>query len=266
MPSMPEPAQPDPETPSLNPWTIGLPASTRAAVAAVLADVLHRTDVTISECRPAPSQAPTQLDVIIAISGNDAALGTTLRSLAIQDVATRVLIGTAVTASPDLGYPRARVRNVLLERSRTDAVLIVDPGHEFFPGALKKLLDALSADPEASAVYPIMADLHSGRLWNALPVEDERLMRRVYLGAPVLIRRAVLVGAGGYCEDPTLGGFEDHELWLRLLARGCSGTLVPEILGTGRRPEPPPFGIASLVPNQARAAMMAGNVSPAPNR
>ena len=50
-----------------------------------------------------------------------------------------------------------------------------------------------------------------------------------------LVRRAAVVDIGGYDNDMPEQGDEDWDLWLRLVAAGHGGTIVPEILFDYRR-------------------------------
>ena len=83
----------------------------------------------------------------------------------------------------------------------------------------------------------MMFDPASGSLWNALPAETERIARRAYLHAPMLVRAEVLVSLGGFDEDPSLISYEDQDFWLRFVSAGHSAELVPEIVGLGAHTE-----------------------------
>lgn len=194
-------------------------------------------------------------------TGDSLAGGLTMASLALQDVRVNVLISTGAVA-PGVGVGRGSVRNTLVRRGSSALLLVIDPGQQLFPRALQTLIDALDSDPSAVAAYPMVADTAAGILWNSLPPAADRLEIFVYLGAPLLIRRQVLERIGGFSEEPAVEGFEDHELWVRLAAAGHRGILVPEILASGQRTRPPPYGLAGLVPSLTIAALARAAVTP----
>ncbi len=251
-PSPPTPAQtgpPQPPThlPELAPWAELIPPDGRRALASSLQTATSVDGLVVDERRTARLAGEAcVVDVVVAASGDVLDLGLTLASLDDQDVSIQALIGRGADA-PEVSAARGRIRNALLSRASTDLVLVIDPGQELFPRALRTLVDALTAD-HAAAVYPMVADTSGGVLWNSLPPEEERLARRVYIGAPFLIRRDVLDRVGGFSENPAVDGYEDHELWLRLIAAGYKGILVPQILASGRRFDAPPYGVARLMP------------------
>jgi glycosyltransferase involved in cell wall biosynthesis len=50
-----------------------------------------------------------------------------------------------------------------------------------------------------------------------------------------LVRRDVIVAAGGYDTGMPIQGLEDWDLWLTLAERGCRGVILPEVLFNYRR-------------------------------
>ncbi len=258
-PTMPEPPPPDPAMPRLSDWAGPLPETARRTMRDLVSESLDLLKFEVNEVLGGRAKGgEAAVDVVISGNGNIADLAVTCRSLAVQDVAIKVLVAEPVDVLEGVGRPRGRMLNALIEKAGAPVLLIVDPGQELLPGALSKLLDALNRDPALSAVYAMAADTRSGYLWNSLPPEWERLRRRVYLGAPILIRRAAMEAIGGYREDPELLGFEDHELWLRLLSRGHAGALVPQILVRGARTTPPAFSVSGLTP-EVTTSLLAPN-------
>ena len=59
----------------------------------------------------------------------------------------------------------------------------------------------------------------------------DRLRRGNYIDAMAMIRRSVIQRVGGYTLDHRLYGWEDYELWLRILRDGGHGKLVRNVLG-----------------------------------
>jgi hypothetical protein len=258
--TMPEPPPPDPAMPRLSDWAGPLPESARSTMRELVSQSLESLKFEIHEVLVGSANGGrAAVDVVISGNGNMADLAVTCRSLAIQGVTIRVLVAEPLDASAEVGCPRGRMLNALIERGSAPVLLIVDPGQELLRGALGKLLDVLNRDPALSAVYAMAADARSGALWNSLPPEWGRLRRRVYLGAPILVRREAIDAIGGYMEEPELVGFEDHELWLRLLSRGHAGALVPQILVRGARTTPPPLSVSGLTP-EVTMSLLAPNL------
>ncbi len=182
----------------------------------------------------------------------------TLESLAAQGAAVAAWIGgpeALPTEAPTETEGAGATLNALLGATESELVLVVEPGQELFSNCVQRLLQALDAAPEAVAAYGFMADPTAGELWNALPLEGERLERRAYLTAPFLIRRSTLLGLGGFSEDPVLSGYEYHDLWCRVARRGHAAAFVQQILGRGARPRPTGSAIAALAPEVSLEAL-----------
>jgi hypothetical protein len=129
-------------------------------------------------------------------------------------------------------------RNVGLEHCRGDLVFILDADNTIYPNALRRLSEALDADPEATFAYGIVEQfdhlgprsLTSWRAWS-----QARFAYGNYIDAMALIRRDALLAAGGYTTDPRFAlGWEDYALWCALAERGHRGVLVPEIVARYR--------------------------------
>jgi hypothetical protein len=253
--SMNEPSQPDDGYPVLADWAQTLPPNTRMAVAASVAGYVSSLDFAVSSALIGEASQGTLVDVLVIANGNPADLSLTMRSLSAQDVPLKVHLASVEIASRELGHPRGRMINALTGQAESDAIVIADAGLSFMPTAIHKLRAALEGDPLTSAVYPMVADTQGGFLWNSLPAEKERLERRNYLGTPIMLRREALQAIGGYVEDARLIGFEDLELYLRLLDRGYGVKLVPEILAQGSRPVPPAVSVSGLRPELAVAIL-----------
>jgi hypothetical protein len=243
-PDVPEPRQPASGLPEAPPWMVGLPTEVRQQLAASSGRALLSADVRVTQQVLGADPDRVGLDAIISRGRSDAGLGITLRGLASQEPGTRALIGTSSVGDDELGVAHARSRNVLLAEVRTPNVLVIQTGQELLPGALRRLSDALEHDDAVAAAYGMMFDPASGSLWNALPFEPERVARRAYLHAPMLVRTAALEAIGGFNEDPYVIAYEDQDFWLRLAAAGLGAVLVPEIVGIGS-----PHATATFTPS-----------------
>jgi hypothetical protein len=131
----------------------------------------------------------------------------------------------------------SHARNALIARTRAKHVFVMDADNLIFPTALRRLLDALQDDPDASFAYPMQAAIDSSgpqAVHNLWPWDPARFVFSNYIDAMALIRREVLLEHEGYSTDCRLDSSEDHDLWCRMAERGQYGVLVPEMLGVYR--------------------------------
>ena len=63
--------------------------------------------------------------------------------------------------------------------------------------------------------------------------EKKRFLKQNYIDAMSLIRRDIICNMNGY-SIMDVPGWEDYELWCRLIERNLYGVLVPEILAKYR--------------------------------
>ncbi len=133
------------------------------------------------------------------------------------------------------GLPAAR--NTGVQHARADRLLMLDADNEVRPLGIARLVDALDRDREASFAYGIMerfsVDGPNGLL-SAFGWDPERLRGGNYIDAFSLIRREAFVAMGGYSEQPSLFGWEDYDLWVRMAEAGRHGAFVPQIVARYR--------------------------------
>jgi GT2 family glycosyltransferase len=125
-------------------------------------------------------------------------------------------------------------RNDLIDQARGEFVFMFDSDNKIYPPTIARLVSALDATPQAAFAYPMIAAFEAGvaqRLISRQPWDPELLRPGNYIDTMALLRRSIVVGIGGYGEDPRLLGMEDYDLWCRLADAGHCGIHVPEILG-----------------------------------
>lgn len=126
-------------------------------------------------------------------------------------------------------------RNTGFDACRADRVFVLDADNFVYPNGVRKLVDALDADPEAAFAYGIIGRLGLPGVLSHLPWDLPRLLENNYIDAMTLLRRSVWEHLGGYdTGESSLKGWEDYEFWLRLAAAGGHGTFVPELVATYR--------------------------------
>ena len=141
-----------------------------------------------------------------------------------------------VLLAKDANEGLAAARNSGFEAARAPLVMVMDADNQVYPTCLRRLADALAAEPEAGAAYAILEDFGTQRnVRSALVWDVERLCRANYIDAQAMLRRSTWHQLGGYRnDDDHVFGWEDWDLWLRLARSGGRATLVPEILGRYR--------------------------------
>jgi len=136
----------------------------------------------------------------------------------------------------------ATARNRAIAVARAPYVSLLDGDDLYAPDYLARLLPAIAADPGLGFVSCDAVCFGEGlREWRfgerydmTGPMTLERVLSRdfVIFGATVM-RRAALEAVGGF--DGSLRAVEDLDLWIRMLAAGWRGAVVPETLVRYRR-------------------------------
>ncbi|MEM9038654.1 MAG: glycosyltransferase [Actinomycetota bacterium] len=129
----------------------------------------------------------------------------------------------------------AAARNLGVERSSGEYVMILDADNLVYPPALARLAAALDDDLDASFAYAILEEFGvSTGLQSDLGWHVPWLCSANHIDAQAMIRRSVLDAMGGYRDDLRIFGWEDWDLWLRLADAGHRAVHVTQILGRYR--------------------------------
>jgi hypothetical protein len=141
-----------------------------------------------------------------------------------------------VLLGKDANEGLAAARNLGFAEARAPMVMVMDADNAVYPLCLRRLADALHADPQADAAYSILQDFGDSRnIRSALAWDVRRLCAANYIDAQAMWRRTSWQRLGGYRDDEDhVHGWEDWDLWLRLALAGGRATLVPQILGRYR--------------------------------
>ena len=128
-------------------------------------------------------------------------------------------------------------RNTAVSVSKTPYVFILDADNLLYSRCVKRCTDALDSDQQAAVSYPIIEKFGEvqGIIGNVV-WEKDRFKRVNCVDAMSLIRKEAIVSVGGYSELSAVGklGWEDYELWCKLIDRDFYGVPVPEILARYR--------------------------------
>lgn len=137
----------------------------------------------------------------------------------------------------------ATARNRGIAASRAPYVALLDGDDLYEPDYLERMVAALqgdhglgfvSSDATMFGTRPYDGQRYSERYAMAGPVTLERVLgREVQIFVAATIRRTALAEVGGF--DGGLRSVEDLDLWIRLLAAGWGGAIVPSPLVRYRR-------------------------------
>jgi glycosyltransferase involved in cell wall biosynthesis len=137
--------------------------------------------------------------------------------------------------TPNRGLSAAR--NAGAARADSALVLPLDADDMLAPGAIDALRAGLARDPRLGFAYGLAEMFGTGSGVLRMPPYDPwRLLYRSIVSHTALIRRDAFEAVGGY--DEAVDGYEDWDLYLRLLERGVEGIQVPEVTLRWRRHGP----------------------------
>jgi hypothetical protein len=86
--------------------------------------------------------------------------------------------------------------------------MVMDADNHVYPTALRKLADALRAQPDASAAYSVLEDFGAQRnVRSAVAWDPPRLCAANYIDAQAMWRKADWQSLGGYRAWLNLSGF-----------------------------------------------------------
>lgn len=124
-------------------------------------------------------------------------------------------------------------RNTAIDISTTEYCFFLDADNVLYPRCLEQCL-AAATETSAAVVYPLLEVFgNCHRLLNTDPWNPQRFARQNYVDAMALVCRQALFAVDGY-SVMTMTGWEDYDLWCKLIESGFQGTRVPEILARYR--------------------------------
>ncbi len=176
------------------------------------------------------------LSVSVIVVGNDASRRTQAAVESARNQSHPVDEVIAVDAGSD-DASSAAVRNQVFRASRGRFVLFLDGEDRLRPDAIRRLLDALVAEPLSSFAY---ADAERGGAEPEVIRSDDfsrrALMSTNLVRGSALVRREALESVGGLQQFPSRY-LQDWNLYLSLVEDGHRGIRIPEVLldrGGGR--------------------------------
>ncbi|HEV3409558.1 MAG TPA: glycosyltransferase, partial [Chthoniobacterales bacterium] len=128
----------------------------------------------------------------------------------------------------------ADARNTGTAQARAPYIFMLDADNLVFPQALAHLLPAIQAE-DFDAAYSLLCrfrDRPSNRvgLLSYYDWDPQILVQYPYIDAMAMFRRETLLSLGGYDNQLSqIGwfGWEDYDMWLKYVQRGCRVAFVP---------------------------------------
>ncbi|MEO7095692.1 MAG: glycosyltransferase [Polyangiales bacterium] len=153
-----------------------------------------------------------------------------------------------------LGVSQARNRGVAA--SQGQLLVFLDADDILEPTFVERCLARLTEQgPRVAYVYTRMRLFGLDEdIFMSRPFERRSLLSGPYVPVTTLMHRAPFEEVGGF--DPAWSlALEDYELWIRMLASGYTGVLVPEPLLRYRKHGPSRNGLPGHVTDQLRSQL-----------
>jgi Glycosyl transferase family 2 len=156
------------------------------------------------------------------------------------DAATRACLDrlsrphTRVLTQPHGGL--AAARNAGIREARGRYLCALDADDLLVPGYLDKAVSVLDAHEHLTFVSSwLEAFGDEAFVWRQEQCDLPTLLHECTVCTAALVRTAAVRAIGGYDEAMPHQGYEDWDLWIRLVAAGAEGLILPEVLFRYRR-------------------------------
>jgi glycosyltransferase involved in cell wall biosynthesis len=119
-------------------------------------------------------------------------------------------------------------RNTGIAAAQSEFCFLLDADNLLYPRCLEKHLAAISSRPDADAAYSLIEIFGGDReLFGAGVFAKEGLVHGNFIDLMALYRRSALLALNGF--EKIRGGWEDYDLWLRMLEGNRLALHIPEI-------------------------------------
>ena len=134
-------------------------------------------------------------------------------------------------------------RNNALSLARGEYVMFLDADDRLVPTAVERMLERLRHAPSDVGYVSGQMEYFGVKtgLFASHPFDPHKLAKANFVCATTLLRRQVIVDAGGY-DDGFRMLREDWELYLRLWSRGYRGEFLQEVILEYRKHKGPTVG------------------------
>jgi glycosyltransferase involved in cell wall biosynthesis len=140
---------------------------------------------------------------------------------------------TRVLRTENRGLPAAR--NTAAAHANGEYFCALDADDRLAPTWFEKALAVLDCEPGVSFVshwLETFGDEHW--IWRPERCDLPAMLARNTVNGAAVVLRAAFHAVGGY-DETMRQGCEDWDFWLRLIERGFTGTIIPEVLFYYRR-------------------------------
>lgn len=114
-------------------------------------------------------------------------------------------------------------RNRGLKEARGEYVIFVDADVRMEPGMIRKMLNALGTDPQASYAYSGFK--FGWKYFKGVQFDQKKLRKMNFIHTTSLLRKKDFPGF-----DENIRRLQDWDVWLTMISKGKYGVLVPESL------------------------------------
>lgn len=119
-------------------------------------------------------------------------------------------------------------RNTGIAAAESEFCFMLDADNLLYPRCIEKHVAALDARPDAAAAYSLIETFEGDRdLFGAGVFAKEGLISGNFIDVMALYRRSLLLDLDGF--EKIRYGWEDYDLWLRMLESGATALHIPEI-------------------------------------
>lgn len=119
-------------------------------------------------------------------------------------------------------------RNNGITAAQSEFCFLLDADNLLYPRCLEKHLAAIKSRPNVDAAYSLIEVFEGDReLFGAGVFAKEGLVHGNFIDLMALYRRSTLLALNGY--EKIRYGWEDYDLWLRMLEGNCTVLHIPEI-------------------------------------
>jgi glycosyltransferase involved in cell wall biosynthesis len=122
----------------------------------------------------------------------------------------------------------AIARNTGIAAAHSEFCFVLDADNLLYPRCIEKHVAALDARPDAVAAYSLIEVFEGDReLFGAGVFVEEGLINGNFIDVMALYRRSELLDLKGF--EKIKHGWEDYDLWLRILESDAVALHIPEI-------------------------------------
>ncbi len=146
----------------------------------------------------------------------------------------------------------ARTRNSGIANARSQHCFFLDADNLLFPRCIERHVAALDAKPDHAGAYSLIEEFGSDSgIIGSNVFNRDTLKRGNYIDAMAMLRRQTLEDIGGYRDIEH--GWEDYDLWLRLVEAGEKLVHIPQILSRYRNHDSSMLRVQTNVDENIRA-------------